>query len=399
MLPFNSFTEAKVRNRAELLHACCSNRIAETLKKFNFPDFPKPLHTPARNRLLLERKLIDMTPLSIAHPLQPVKSPTKNFEQQIMDSSFSPKEETKYKFNHHYREAVAVKEKIPPATHLKRRGSRSDATLLEQIKAPELNTRNSGKQKFQPSKMRERDIMELQKASEHGEGAILAPTAAPTLSTLETPTTATSNYHTPSTGARAGLEYSPSPFAAVGAASPSMVERESIFGSKIVPTESSVHLKNISNEFRISDDASDADDERDESGLETETEDEDLEKAIPPEEYDAANRDGDDGGLHMDFKEVAISKKRHISSDDGDDGYHSGERGGTVRNTPEDGIVAQTENQIAKEHSPPAGQTSAVPGEATTDELISMDMRFGSRSEPNVGKHLVLHQPPKRVKL
>lgn len=395
-LHFNSSTEAKVGDRRQPIHVSLTG-LAETLEKFNFPGYRKSRKFPITSRLQVERKFIDLTPLSISHPIQPSKTPKKTFEQRIKDKSFDAKEEKTYKFNQHYREAVAVKEKNPSASHLKRRASRSNA-LLGPIIAPELFTRYSGQRKLLPRELREEEISPYLTPSESAE---IAPSTRPNVSKPETPVTAPTSYYILSTGAQAiPVDFS-SPFASIGTGlplNPSTTEPESFLNAKTILPKPSMHLKSISKEFRMSSEVSDADDERDASGLETETEDEDPAKDLSAQEDDAANRDRDDGGLHADFKEMTISKKRHFSNDNGEDGYQSGDRGGTVRNSPENGTAAQPENQEAKERSFPSGQPLNATCEATANDTI---FRVGSLSpcnESNFRKHLEAHQFPKRIK-
>jgi hypothetical protein len=354
---------------------------------------------PITNQLQLERKLINMTPLSIAYSLRPSKPPTKTFEQHIKEKSFQPKQETKYQFKQHYREAVAVKEKNQSACHLKRRASRSDAALLQHMKGHELHTRNSAKQKPETSELRQKEMTKPFDPPRRAEMEICAPKSPPHTTKPETPMTGEMFNSAPLSKAPAIPEHSPSPFANIGpdfTVNPRTIKSGSLFKAQSTLPGPSAYLKSISKEFR---EASDADDERDESGQETESEDEDLRKDISVQEDNVANRDRDDGGLHVDFKEVVISKKRHISNDDGVDGYQSGEHGGSTSSSPKPGTNAEPENAEAEDCSLTASQASHATGEAKVDESRSMAGSLTPGNDSYIGKKLEMHQPLKRVKM
>lgn len=283
---------------------------AEALEKFNFPGYPKSPKNHVPNRVQMERKMVDMTPLSIAHPVQSWKPPTKTFEQSIKDESFDPKKENPRFFDQPCQKVVAVKERIP---NLKREGLRVDA-LHELAKVPELISRKSSKSKL------------LTHKSIHQPG----------FSTAEAALALSSNKSASSIGVRANTKNLPSSFVAIDTNSgihPCMTTSKSVFN-----TESTLPRPSAENNFKESDklsDSSDADDERDASGSETV---EDSQKDLSSERDSVASRDRDDGGLHVKFEEVTIGKKRCIDNDDDDGhGYHNGERGETA------GSILETE--------------------------------------------------------
>ena len=355
--------------------------FVETLEKFNFRGFVRSRQSVLTNRLQIERKLIDLTPLSIAHPMQPVKPPAKTFEQRIKDKSFGKKEETVHKFDQHYREAVAVKEKNPSASsasYLKRRASRSDASL-KHTKDPESFSRKCGRRELCSSK----------------------PEQLSDFSRAEAPVPAITNKTGSSNEVPAIDECIPSPFASLGtnsALGPFGTTSESALNSKASLPISAIYPAKFEKDFRKVGDASDADDERDASGLETESEDEDPGKDLSSESNDVANQDRDDGGLHVEFKEVTINKKRHINDDDDDDGYHSGDCCGATTNNPENSTTIQSKDQKGKERSTSGGQTSAITHEGT-DQSTSRTGSIGSCNESNIRKDLVAHQAAKRLKI
>lgn len=327
------------------------------------------------------------------------KPPTKTFEQNVKEKSFGHKQETKYKFKQHYREAIAVKEKKPSACHLKRRASRSDAALLEDMPGHELYTRNSAKQKLQTSKLRQKDTTQRLDPSVSVEMEISAPKSPPRASTSENPMTGEKSNSAPSTKGPATRDHSPSPFATIGpnlTVNSELIKPGRLLKNQIFLAGPSAYLKSISKEFR---EASDADDERDESGLETESEDEYLGKDLSVQEDSGANRDRDDGGLHVDFKEVVISKKRHISNDDDADDYQSGERGESARNSPKSDSAAEPENREAKRCSPTVSSPSNATGQAKADESTSMAGSLGPGNDSVNEKKLEMYQPVKRVKI
>lgn len=402
-LHFSSFTEAKVSDRSPPHHGSLTE-TAETLEKFNFPGYSECRKIPITNRLQLERRLIDLTPLSITHPMEPSKPPRKTFEQRIQDKSVEPKDGMTYKFDQHYREAVAVKEKNPSASYLKRRASRPDA-LLEYIKAPELFTPNSVDRKLQLSKLRQKGILGFQNSPEHAGIALFLPTAPPpNMCMPKTPVAAVTSCFTPSDseGAQASSEYISSPFATIGThlvASQSIPHAQPISNAQICPPRPSVKFTGTSKEFRMAREVSDADDERDASDLETETEDEDPGKDLSVEGDDAANRDREDGGLCVDFRGVTISKKRHISNDNGVDDDQSGERCRTARSSPKDGTAAQSEYHEAEGRSFPGSQPPDAIVAATENKSTSGAASLGSGDDLITTKQLVAYQPPKRIKI
>lgn len=397
-LHFSSFTEARVSDRSSVYHDSLTGTV-ETLEKFNFPGYRK---IPITNRLQMERRLIDLTPLSITHPMEPSKSPRKTFEQRIQDKSVGPKDGMIYKFDQHYREAVAVKEKNPSASYLKRRASRPEA-LLEYIKAPQLFIPNSGDRKLQSSKLRQKGILEFQNPPESTRIAMCLPTAQPPIVSMpETPVAAVTSCFTPSEGAQASSEYISSPFATLGThlvTSPSIPQAQSISNVQNYLPRPSAKFQGTSNEFRMASEVSDADDERDGSDLETETEDEDPGKDLSVEGDDTKNRDREDGGLCVNFREVTISKKRHISHDVDVDGDQSCEHCRTPKSSPEDGTTAQPEYYEAEERSFPGSQPLDATVEATENKSTSGAGSLGSCDELVNPKQLVAYQHSKRIKI
>ena len=375
--------------------------MAETLQKFNFPGYQRSRNLSATNRIQVERKFIDLTPLSISCPVQPLKPSDKTFEQRIKDKSFGQKEGKIYNFHQQYREAVAVKEKNPSASHLKKRTSRSNA-LIRPIIAPELFTRLSGDQKFLPSALHEQEIMPYRSSSERADIAQAVPMPRPNVSEFETPMTAAFSEYIPLTEAQTIPEHFSSPFATIRTdlqLISSSTEPKFLMKPKAILPRPSIPLKSIFEEFRMFSEASDADDERDASGLETETEGEVIGKGVTTQEDDdATNRDQDDGGLHADFKEMTISKKRHISDDDGDEGYQSGDYAGTARNNPENGTAAQSEHQEVKVHSLSTSHIQNVTFEAAADDSMHEIESLSTRNKSDTWKQISAHRLPKRIK-
>lgn len=399
-LHFNSSIEAKVCDRDQLHHMALTS-LVEILDKFNFPGYRKSRKLSITDRLQVERKFIDLTPLSISHPVQPSKFSGKTFEQRIKDNSFDHEEEKTYNFNQPYREAVAVKEKPPTESHVKKRASRSNALLRPTI-APELFNHLSGERRPLLSDLYGKEIMPNENTSERAEIAPSITTPRPNVPKTKTTVTAATSYKILLTGAQAIPGHFSSPFETQRTdlhLISSTTEPESIMKSKAILPKPSLYLKRIFKESRIFSEGSDADDERDESGLETETEDEDLEKDLSAQEGDdATNRDQDDGGLHADFKEMTIGKKRHLSNDNGDEGYQSDDYGGTARNNPENGAAAQLAHQEVKAHSFPSGHLLNATCKATTDDTI---YRVGSSSpcnESKIRKQQSAQRLPKRIK-
>ena len=400
MLLFNSSTEAKVSDRGQRYHLSLTD-LAETLEKFNFPGYHTSRKLPITNRLQLERRCIDLTPLSISHPVQPWKSSSKTFEQCIKDKPFSHKGRKLYRFNQHYREAVAVKEKNPSLSHIKKRASRSNALLRPAI-APELFTDISGERKPLPPQLHEKQMIPCQNASERTDIVPPIPIPRQNISKSEIPVAAAANYYAPSAGAQAIPEHSSSPFASIRTdldLVSSTTEPEFVMRRKIVSTRSSMLLKSVFKDFRTFSEGSDADDERDATDLETEAELEDLGKSLStPEDDDAIIQNQDDGGLHTDFKEMTISKKRHLGNDNGDEGYQSDDYGGTAKNNPEDGTAAQLENQEVKVRTLRSGSLLHSACEVTIDRPMYTIGNSSPYNESDSRKQLSAQRLSKRIK-
>lgn len=307
--------------------------MAETLEKFNFPGYHKSSKPSNMNWLRLERNFIDLTPLSISHPVQAWKSSGKS-----KDKSFDHKEGKLYQFNQHYREAVAVKEKNHPVSQVKQRSSRSNAFLRPTI-GPELLASISAERKPLPPGSHGKETIPCQNASERTEVVPSVSVPQPSMFTSEIHTTAAASHFAPSVGVQANSEHISSPFATIRTNSslvPSTIKAEVVMKPEAISLRSSMHLKSVFNGLRTFSEGSDADDERDATELETEAEREDLGKSLSAQEdEDATNRNQNDAGLHNDFKEMTIGKKRHISDEDGDEGYQSDDYGGTAKSNPE----------------------------------------------------------------
>lgn len=400
MLLFNSSTEAKVSDRGQRYQLSLTD-LAETLEKFNFPGYHKSRKLPITNRLQLERRCIDLTPLSISHPLQPWKSSRKTYEQCIKDKPLSHTEKEVYQFNQHYREAVAVKEKNPSLSHIKKRASRSNALLRPAI-APELFTDMSGERKPLPPELHRKEMIPCQNAAERTEIVPPVPTPRPKISKSEITVVAVASYSAPSAGAQAIPDFSLSPFATIRTdldLVSSTTEPEVILRPKTVSLRSSMLLKSVFKDFRNFSEGSDADDERDATDLETEAEREDLGKSLSAQDDDdTTSQNQDDGGLHIDFKEMTISKKRHLVNDNGDEGYQSDDYGGTAKNNSEDGTAAQFENQDVKVRSLPSGFLLHSACEVTTDRSMYTDGNFSHYKELNIRKQLSAQRLAKRIK-
>lgn len=398
-LLFNSSTEAKVCDRSQRHHTCLM-RLAEILEKFNFPGYCKFRKLPITDRLQLERKFIDLTPLSISHPVQSWRSLGKTFEQRIKEKSFDHKEGKLYIFNQHYREAVAVKEKNLSASHVKKRSPRSNA-LLRPIVASKLLAGISAERKSMPSELHGKEIVPCQNTSERRQIIPSVPMPQPNMSKPETPTTTATSYYAPLAGAQVISERILSPFATIRTdldLVSSKTEAEFVMKLKAISPRSSMHLNDFK-DFRMFSEGSDADDERDASDLEAEVEVEDLGKGLSAQEDDdATNKNQDDGGLHTDFKEMMISKKRHIGNDNGDEGYQSDERGGTAQNHPGNGTAAQLEKQEVKVRSSPSGSLQNATCEATTDDTMYTVGSSSSCNQLNIRKQLSAQRLPKRIK-
>lgn len=353
------------------------------------------------NRLRLERKLIDLTPLSISQPVQAWKSSGKTFEQCIKDKSFDQKEGKPYQFHEHYREAVAVKEKTHSASHVKKRISRSNALLGPMI-APELFTGIPGEREPLPPEPRGKEMIPCPNASERIEIVSSVSMPRPNISKPEIPMTAAASHFAPSVGAQAIPEHVSSPFATISTDTslvPSAIKAELVMKPKANLLRSSMHLKSIFKDFRTFSEGSDADDERDTTDLETEVEREDIGKSpLAQEDEDTTNQDQDDGGLHTDFKEMTIGKKRHIGDDGGDEGYQSDEHGGTAKSNPENGTAAQLENQEVKVRSLSSGFSLNEACEPTIDDTRSTVENSSPCNKSNIRKQLSAQRLSKRIK-
>lgn len=369
--------------------------MAETLEKFNFPGYLKSRKIPITDWLQAERNFNALTPLSVFHQVQPGNFIGKTFEQRIKDQSFNHEEGKRYNFNQPYREAVAVKEKIPSGSHARKRTSRSNA-LLRPIRTPVSFTHLSGERKLFLSELHGKEIMPYQNTSERAEIAPSIPTPRPNVSEPDVPLTAANSYCMPLTGGFSIPEYLSSPVATVRSnlqPISSETKPEFTMKAKVDLSRPSTHLSTIFEECRVFSEVSDADDERDASGLDTETEDEDLGTGLPArEDGDAINRDQDDGGLHVQFKNMTISKKRPINIDNGDEGYQSGDCGGKARKTLENGTEA------LKVRSFSGGHLVNMTCGSTSDDNMH---EFGSSSPcnlSNIRKQPVAHPLPKRRK-
>ena len=348
------------------------------------------------NRLGLERNFIDLTPLSISHPVQACKSSGKS-----KDKSFDRKEGKLYQFNQHYREAVAIKEKNHPASQVKKRSSRSNA-LLRPIIAPELLASISDERKPPPPTSLEKEMIPCQNASERTEVVPSVSVPRPSMFTSEIHMTTTANDFAPSVGVQSILEHISSPIATIRTNPsyvPSTIGAEFVMKPKASLLRSSMHLKSISNDFRTFSEGSDADDERDATELETEVEREDLGKSLSAQEdEDFTNQKQNDAGLHNVIKEMTIGKKRHISADDGDEGYQINDHGGTAKNNRENGTAAQLENQLVKVRSLPGKLFLSAACEEAIDDITSTVGHSSPCSKSNTRKQLSAQRLSKRIK-
>lgn len=370
--------------------------MAEILEKFNFRGYPQSSKLPTINRLRLERNIFDLTPLSLSRTVQAWKSSGKNEDQ-----SFDHKEGKLYHFNQHYREAVAVKEKNHSASQVKKRCSRSNA-LLRPIIAPELLAGISGKGEPLPPESRGKKMIPCENTSRRTEIVPSVSVPQPSIFTSEIRMTTAASHYAPSVGVQTVQEHSSSPFATISR-NPSLVPSKLTAGFVMKPNaillRSPMHLKGVFKDLRTFSEGSDADDERDATDLETEAEREDLGKSLlAREDENTPTQNQDDGGLHTDFKEMTIGKKRHIGDDDGDEGYQSDEHGGTAKNNPENGTAAQLDNQEVKMRSLPSGRFPNTACEATIDDTASTVENSSLCSKSNARKQLSAQRLSKRIK-
>ena len=244
----------------------------ETLEKFNFLGFPRSTKPPRKTRRQLNNELSNLTPLSIAHPIQSSKWKGSTFEDRIRGKSFDSKSEPKYNFKGEYREVVAVKDK--KATRRQQELITSHSHLIPDSKKSESHSLSSEKIKIEP-----------QQCDQKG-------------------TTDRANSLSSEMSARSSI----------------VEESISKSGSSVISPNTMLALNRIPKIYRSHSQESDADDER-EPDKEIESEDEN--DSLTQEDDNVLIQDLNDDGLHTKFKEVAMCKKRRWDEESFEDHYEN----------------------------------------------------------------------------
>lgn len=229
-----------------------------TLEKFNFLGFPQSTKPPRKTRRQLNNELSNLTPLSIAHPIQSSKWKGSTFDDRIREKSFDSKSEPKYNFGGEYRE-VAVKDK--------------KATRRQQ----ELLTSHSHL------------VTDSEKSDSHslsGEKINTEPQQCDQKGTTDRANSLSSEISTIS----------------------SIVEEStSKSGSNAISPRATLALNQIPKIYPSHNQESDADDEQ---GPDEEIGSEDENDSLTQDDDNVLDQNSDDDGLHTKFNQVAMCKKR-----------------------------------------------------------------------------------------
>lgn len=264
----------------------------------------------------MEDRFSNVTPLSIARPIPSSKRKFRSFEENIKAGTWD-KSDPKYKFSEGHRELAVVK--IHPPSLAKRRQSRSAASTLHSTKSTLTNSTLRHTKELQSSQTSEEQDFDSDEVNAN------RPSHS-TLSKVSIPKSTTSIFMSSSCGALAFAKNNSSssiPSNLSNGSDPTRTQGSS-------PTLSSdldgIHKKALAElnkfckeKYRKYGQASDADDEREDSDAETllgaKKDEMDDEISFLDKENLTPNPNQDDQGLHMELRDMLCirNKKRRIS--------------------------------------------------------------------------------------
>ncbi|MCJ1468417.1 hypothetical protein MMC07_007045 [Pseudocyphellaria aurata] len=300
-------------------------RSQETLEKFGFPGFPRSSKLSARGRRHMEETFANMTPLSIGHPMSLSKRKGRSFEENAKEVTFSEAGK-RNKCNDTHRQLATVKVKsngMSKCKHLPSTKStldfvKSASTSPRKHHLQVLETRHQGGEQYLSSEtcsFRPNGFTaeQISQAALSVSSLLECPKSSATTSSSSVPVSISQDSSTQNTTSKLAAECLKPKTKESPLKLPSSVM--STVDTKAAPG----FIKLSSSEYRGSGQASDADDERDESDIDpstrnnihTDVESITRDTVVPnPDNGLDKGPDNDDEDLHAKLQKMLLTKSK-----------------------------------------------------------------------------------------